>query len=232
MRDLTCLSATQPEPGCPPRCSGASTAALIFAPSRPRLWYPHGRHGPRRAHRGAKSGLDLMPYWCHADAMDLTRYVESLREDLAVAAAAGGQDARDLAERLIAPLDAAVRLMLLDALSAAADEITRDLAPGSVELRLRNGEPGFVVTPAPTDEPAEPAWEPAAPPDADEGATARINLRLPEQLKAGIEQAAARRRMSVNAWLVRAAATAVANDDRRPRQRGGRPGETFTGWVQ
>jgi len=168
--------------------------------------------------------------------MDLTQYVENLRGELAVAAAAGGDDARELAERLTAALDAATRLMLLDALSAAADEITRDLAPGSVELRLRGGEPGFVVTPAPADEAAEPEWEPAAPapalPDADEGATARINLRLPEQLKAGIEQAAARERMSVNTWLVRAAATAVANDDRRPRQRGGRVGETFTGWVR
>ena len=81
--------------------------------------------------------------------MDLTQYVENLRGELAVAAAAGGDDARELAERLTAPLDAAVRLMLLDALSAAADEITRELAPGSVELRLRSGEPGFVVTPAP-----------------------------------------------------------------------------------
>ena len=166
--------------------------------------------------------------------MNLTQYVDNLRGELAVAAAAGGEDARELAERLTAPLDAAVRLMLLDALSAAADEITRELAPGSVELRLRSGEPGFVVTPAPADEADEPAWEPAAPapPDADEGATARINLRLPEQLKAGIEQAAARERMSVNTWLVRAAAAAVANDDRRPRQRGGRLGETFTGWVR
>ena len=69
----------------------------------------------------------------------------------------GGDDARALAERLTAPLESAIRLMLLDALSAAADEITRELAPGSVELRLRGGEPDFVVTPAPADEPAEPA---------------------------------------------------------------------------
>ena len=166
--------------------------------------------------------------------MELTPYVETLRRDLAVAAEAGGDDARALAERLSATLESAIRLMLLDALSTAADEITRELAPGSVELRLRGGEPGFVVTPAPADEAAEPEWEPAASalPDADQGATARINLRLPEQLKAGIEQAAARERMSVNTWLVRAAATAVANDDRRPRQRGGRVGETFTGWVR
>jgi predicted HicB family RNase H-like nuclease len=168
--------------------------------------------------------------------MDLSPYTENLRHELAVAAEAGGEDARALAERLTAPLEPAVRLMLLDALSRAADEITRELAPGSVELRLRSGEPEFVVIPAAADEPGEPPQESLQPrPDAEEGATARINLRLPEHLKAGIEQAAARERLSVNSWLVRAAAGALAEgDDRgsRPRPRGGRVGQAYTGWVR
>ena len=166
--------------------------------------------------------------------MDMTQYVEKLRRELAVAAEAGGEDARLLAERLTAPLESAVRLMLLEALSTAADEITRELAPGSVELRLRAGEPDFVVTPAPGDEMLERTPDTPAParPEADEGATARINLRLPEQLKAGIEQAASRERLSVNAWLVRVAAAALAHDDRRPPQRGGRIGQAYTGWVR
>jgi hypothetical protein len=165
--------------------------------------------------------------------MDLTPYVENLRRELAVAAEAGGEDARALAERLTAPLDPAIRLMLLDALSAAAADITRELAPGSVELRLRSGEPDFVVT-TPADEPPERPAAAPPPPDEDDGPVARINLRLPEQLKAGVEQAAARERLSVNAWLVRAAAAAVANDarDRRPPARGGRIGQAYTGWVQ
>jgi hypothetical protein len=169
--------------------------------------------------------------------MDLTPYVENLRRELAVAADAGGEEARALAERLTAPLESAIRLMLLDALSAAADEITRELAPGSVELRLRAGEPDFVVTPVPADEQRETAPEeppPLAPPDGDEGAVARINLRLPEQLKAGVEQAANRERLSVNAWLVRVAAAAVSRDDRdrRPPPRGSRIGDSYTGWVR
>src|SRR3954465_12261790 len=135
--------------------------------------------------------------------MDLTQYTESLRRDLIGAADAGGEDARALAERLTRPLEAAIQLMLLDALSAAADEITREMAPGSVELRLRSGEPDFVVTPAAADHEAEPPA--AAPPttiapDADDGAMVRINLRLSEQLKNAIEQAAAAERLSVNAW--------------------------------
>jgi hypothetical protein len=159
------------------------------------------------------------------------------RRELAVAADAGGEDARALAARLTAPLESAVRLMLLEALSAAADEITRELAPGAVELRLRAGEAEFVATPAPVDEPDEPAQgvqPPPAPPEGDEGASARINLRLPEQLKVGVEQAASRERLSVNAWLVRVTAAAVARDDpdRRRPNRGGRIGDAYTGWVR
>ncbi len=170
--------------------------------------------------------------------MDLTQYVTNLRSELSVAAEAGGEDARRLAERLTAPLEPAVRLMLLEALSAAADEITREMAPGSVELRLRSGEPDFVVTPVPADTGPEPEPDAAPPataaPDADDGAMVRINLRLPEQLKNGIEQAAARERLSVNAWLVRVAAAALAGDgdDARPRQRGGRIGQSYKGWVR
>jgi hypothetical protein len=156
--------------------------------------------------------------------------VENLRRELAVAAEAGGDDARALAERLTAPLESAIRLTLLDALSAAADEITRELAPGSVELRLRSGEPGFVVA---ADEPHEPRSDEPPPPDLEDGATARINLRLPEQLKAGVEQAASRERLSVNAWLVRAVAAAVHDGPGRLAQRsGGRFGQSYSGWVR
>lgn len=148
--------------------------------------------------------------------MDLTPYVAKLRDELAIAAEAGGPEARALAERLTAPLESAIRLTLLEALSAAAAEITTDLAPGSVELRLRGLDPSFVVTTWPAEaEPAMPEEMPAAAsPVADEreeptGSTTRINLRLPDEIKARIEKAADREHLSVNAWLVRAAATAL-----------------------
>src|SRR3954467_14030516 len=147
----------------------------------------------------------MTPQRCYYGIMHLETYVENLRRELAVAAEAGGDEARALAERLTAPLESGVRLTLLEALSAAADEITRELAPGSVELRLRAGEPEFVVMPPATPEPGERPAPPAPPlpPDADDAATtlARINLRLPEHIKAAAEQAAARERLSVNAWL-------------------------------
>jgi hypothetical protein len=83
--------------------------------------------------------------------MNLSRYVDSLRHHLSVAAEAGGDDARAMAERLTAPLESATRLILLEVLAAAADEITRELAPGTVEVRLRGRDPDFVVTPPPSD---------------------------------------------------------------------------------
>jgi hypothetical protein len=172
--------------------------------------------------------------------MDLTPYVASLRHELAVAADAGGEDARALAERLTAPLESAARLVLLDALSAAAAEITRDLAPGSVDLRLRGREPSFAVTPPPADRPfeePEPAAADVSPPVAPEGeeaAMARISFRLTEHLKGRIEEAAAQTGLSVNAWLVRAAAAALESDDRgrRADRRAPRAGQRYTGWVR
>jgi hypothetical protein len=162
--------------------------------------------------------------------MDLTPFVDELRRELAVAAEAAGQDAVALAERLTAPLESAIRLTLLDALSAAADEITRDLAPGSVEVRLRRRDAEFAVS-LPTAPEPEPAQTPP-PPEADDGAVARINLRLPEQLKQRVEEAAARDRISTNAWLVRAASAGLGPDKSAPRRRNSLYGDNYTGWVR
>src|SRR4051812_14070263 len=104
---------------------------------------------------------------CHTGAMQLDQYVEEVRRQLAVAAAAGGEEARALAERLSGTLDATLRLTLLEALGAATAEITRELAPGAVDLRLRGREPEFVVTLPPPEAQAE---EPPSAPPADDAA--------------------------------------------------------------
>ncbi|MFF3376051.1 toxin-antitoxin system HicB family antitoxin [Streptomyces sp. NPDC002680] len=170
--------------------------------------------------------------------MDLTPYVDSLRRELAVAAEAGGDEARELAERLTAPLQSATRLTMLNVLSAAMDEITRELAPGSVDVRLRGLDPDFVVTPPPSydrapEEPATPAEPLRAPADGDEGGIARVNLRLPAHLKARAEEAATREGLSVNAWLVRAVSAAVDGGTRpRTPEKSQTVGQSFTGWVR
>jgi len=177
--------------------------------------------------------------------MELTPYVEELRRQLATAAAAGGDEARAVADRLTAPLDAAVRLVLLDALSAATGEISAELAPGSVDVRLRAGVPEFVVTAVAGDVAAarehdapEPPSAPAPPPapaEADAGGSTRTTLRLPEHLKSQAEAAAARDGVSVNTWLVRAVAAALEQSTGRPAPQG-RPAPRgsgrVTGWVR
>ena len=155
--------------------------------------------------------------------MDLRTYVESIHQQLAIAAEAGGDDARALAERLAAPLDSAVHLALQDALAAAVEEITAGSLPARSSCVCVDAL-DFVVTPAPAgsgeDLPAGDEDEAAVAPlpaDADDGAMSRIDLRMPDHLKARIEQAAGSEGLSVNSWLVRAATAAVQRAD--PNQR-------------
>ena len=165
--------------------------------------------------------------------MDLGLHVEQLQRQLADAAATGGDEAREIVERFAGPLEAAIRLTLQDVLAAAAEEITCDLAPGAVEVRLRGRDLEFVVTAPPTE--VRPADEPLPPPiDGDDGAMARINLRLPDHLKARVEQAADAAGLSVNAWLVRAAAAALERADpgRRSGSRAPLGSQRYTGWAR
>jgi hypothetical protein len=175
--------------------------------------------------------------------MELERHINGLREQLAVAAEAGGDEAQLLAQRLIAPLDPAVRLMLLEVLTIAAAEITRELAPGSVELRLRGTDPEFVVVAPSTGDSADDESRTSeasassgslpGPAVAGEGGVSRVNLRLPDQLKSRVEQAADREGVSINTWLVRAAAAAAERGEtgvRRDHSGHPRGGQGYTGW--
>jgi hypothetical protein len=162
--------------------------------------------------------------------MELQPYVDAVRHELSVAAAAGGQDAESLAERLSAPLESAIRLALLEALSEAAEQITRDLAPGSVDVRLRGRDPEFTVSPGMEGgaELTEP-FHVGAPESEDDGGTWRVTLRLPEHLRPRVDAAARRDGLSVNTWLVRAVTAALGGYARRPR---GDSGKQFSGWVR
>jgi hypothetical protein len=58
-------------------------------------------------------------------------------------------------------------------------------------------------------------------------------LRLPEPLKGSVEQAASAENISVNAWLVRAIASAVEGGGSSPHNSGRtRLGRRFTGFAQ
>jgi hypothetical protein len=162
--------------------------------------------------------------------MELGPYVTDLQRQLVDAAENGSDDTRAVAERLASGLDAATRLVLLDVLSAAVGEITRDLAPGSVDLRLRGREVEFVVTAPPSE--AEVDDAPPTSIDLDDASTSRTTLRLPDALKARVDDAAAADGLSVNTWLVRAVAAALQPKQRRSTQRALRTGDNFAGWAR
>jgi hypothetical protein len=163
--------------------------------------------------------------------MDLTPYLETLRADLTAAAAPGGPETTRAAELLGGALESSARLVLLEALSDAAAEITTRLSDSSVEVRLRGREADLVVNQTvdtPPESPATPGAE-----VLDGGDLIRITLRMPEALKAHVEQLAAELNVSVNAWLVRAVMSAV-NQPSRPSPQGGRgrPGRKLTGFFE
>lgn len=170
--------------------------------------------------------------------MELDRFIDDIHAQLDAAAQAGGEEARELADRLTAPLDAAIRLALQDALAAAAEEITVEFAPGSVQLRLRGREPIFVVTlPEPTgplDDDGEEGLGAATPSADGDDAIARINVRMPEHLKARVERAAEREGLSINAWLVRAAASRLERGEgqRGRMQRAPTGAQRYQGWAR
>ncbi len=162
--------------------------------------------------------------------MELGQYVAELQRQLVDAAANGADDTHAVAERLAAGLDAATRLVLLDALSAVVGEITRELAPGSVDLRLRGREVEFVVSQPGAE--ADADERPTASADLDDASTSRTTLRLPDALKARVDDAAAADGLSVNTWLVRAIAAALQPKQRRSAQRTLRSGDNFAGWAR
>ena len=172
----------------------------------------------------------MTPLWCHYGDMELGQYVTDLQRQLVDAASNGADDTRAVAERLAAGLDAATRLVLLDALSAAVGEITRDLAPGSVDLRLRGREVEFVVNQANTEADADGQHVTSV--DLDDASTSRTTLRLPDALKVRVDEAANADGLSVNTWLVRAIAAALQPKQRRSTQRTLRTGDNFAGWAR
>jgi hypothetical protein len=152
--------------------------------------------------------------------MELSPYVEGLRRDLLAAAAAGTEETRRTAAVLADALEPAVRLAVLDALSAAAAEITDELPGGSVEIRLHGREPRIVV------DTVDDADAPDPIPAGEADGTARVTLRLPDSVKARVEAASARDGVSVNSWLVRAVTRALEAPP------GGRSARRITGYAR
>jgi hypothetical protein len=170
--------------------------------------------------------------------MELHSYVAQVQQQLETAAALGDDRAQQVAATLASAAAPAMRLAMLAAVSAAADEITAALldAPGAPAVAVRLDGDDLRVEVRTTAEQPAPTF-------ADDGeATARISLRLSDALKTDIESAARRDAVSVNSWLVRAATAGLTpsrggaahfGDSRRQPGQPSRPGNShhITGWI-
>jgi hypothetical protein len=172
--------------------------------------------------------------------MDLSQYVQQLREDLASAAAAGDEQTQRTGALLGAAIEPAARLAIMNALSDLAAEVTAALGDRVVEVRLDGRDIRVAVS---RDEAAEPGPGPTPPfggfggdfKGPDTGDISRITLRLVEQIKNQAEQAAAAQGVSLNSWVAQAVQGALAGHrkpgrhDEWTRDRGGK---RLRGWVE
>ncbi|SRR6266536_841215 len=133
--------------------------------------------------------------------MQLEPHVEALRAELASLASIGDEQVAAAAERLSQALGSTLGLRLLEVLSDAALEVSSQLPTGHIEVRLAGQEPSLVYV---------EHEEAAAAPAAEDGLAARITLRLPDSLKASLEEAASREGVSVNTWIVKALARGLS----------------------
>jgi Arc-like DNA binding domain len=147
--------------------------------------------------------------------MDLSLYIESVREGVVNASSLADEQTQHVAQRLGTAIESSTRLALIQALSDAAGTISAELAPSSVELRMVGHDPEFVVSLQTAEaEPTllmpepESAGEETA--EADDEPVARITLRLPQSVKARVDEVASSEGFSTNAWLIRAVMDALS----------------------
>ena len=152
--------------------------------------------------------------------MDLSPYIESVRTGVANASSLADEQTQHVAERLGTAIESSTRLALIQALSDAAGTISADLAPSSVELRMVGTDPEFVVTVQtgeaeptllmPEPEPGDEDTSASSTAEPDDEPVARITLRLPQSVKARVDEMAASEGISTNTWLIRAVMDALS----------------------
>lgn len=153
--------------------------------------------------------------------MELDKYTTILRADLLAAAALGDDHTRKTAEALGSAAQASARLMLLQALSDFADEISGGLDEYSVHLRLAGTEAVAEISRRSGHEPPAGDDETAAEdyPTMDDvtGEMRRVTLRMVEHVKERAEEAASMNGVSLNSWLSQAVQGALRDQMRKER---------------
>jgi hypothetical protein len=168
--------------------------------------------------------------------MDLTRYLQNLRDDLLTAASIGDENARQAAALLAGALEPAARLAIMNALSDLAAEVTDALQDTTVDLRLDGRDVRVAVTRHTADSAASARQDSYFTKRPDNGSTdgaadgptdgasaddlrhavqdaggelSRTTVRLFNELKSQAERAASEQGVSLNTYISRAVSDSV-----------------------
>lgn len=134
--------------------------------------------------------------------MLLSPLIQRLQSDVRAIAQLGDERTREVADSLSVAMESAIRNTLIEALTLMSQEVAR--GPLSLD--------GDAVTITSTPEAHEVL------PTTDR--SARIALRLPEDLKRQIESSAERSGLSVNSWIVNSLHESVSRKKQLPTTSG------------
>jgi hypothetical protein len=143
--------------------------------------------------------------------MKMSLAVEALLADVMAVGALGDELVSDVVERIASVLERSVPSRILDLLSEAAAELTGELPEGRVEIRVAGDDVEFAY-----------ADETRFAPETDAELSARITLRLSDQLKARVEESASRAGISVNSWVLRTLERGASTSSQRNNRAGSR----------
>lgn len=172
--------------------------------------------------------------------MNVDEYVQRMRSGVDQAVSLADSETQQLASRLVASLEPSVRLVLLEALADAANEIDQQLETAEVTMTLDRGEPMFVVEEhgitveqlasyASEDDDEAEILDEELEDDADDELV-RFSLRIPRWAKDKIDERADQEGVSTNAYLSELIVGHVARRrGRRDAGPGGPGGQSWPG---
>jgi hypothetical protein len=140
--------------------------------------------------------------------MLMTDFVDSVESDLAALGEIGGSELAAAVDRIVVAIRPALRSRLLEALDSLIQEfeertgskLTLNLDGNEVRLERRESE------------------DAPPPPPSPQELTARIALRVPDELKREFERSARSTGISVNSWIVRTLDRALRSEWSGPKQ--------------
>jgi hypothetical protein len=147
--------------------------------------------------------------------MKMSSAVGHLLADVAAVGELGDAQVAEVADRIAAVLARSLPSRILDLLSEVAGELSRQLPQGRIDIHVDGDDVELV-----------PFDDAPAATESDVELTARITLRLSDQLKARVEESAARQGLSVNGWVVRTLERGAAGAN----QSNGRVGSRLRGY--